>query len=157
MAKTHVRRLPVAVEAGSDYTSVFELAPAPIASPERWARAVFEGAPTAYRLALRVGWRLGLRLRLAPAGDRGAVAGWTLTPPDPRAAALTSDGPLLTARNQVDLLDGSLTWTTVVGFRNRLGRVVWTLAAPIHHLTLPWLLRRAARRIMSVEEDPHGR
>ena len=52
--------------------------------------------------------------------------------------------PLLKAQNIVAVGDDVVVWVTEVRFESPLGRVLWGLAAPVHHLTIPFLLTRAA-------------
>jgi hypothetical protein len=145
-AAVRVRRIRTVPEPGADYTSVFEVTPAGSGPAHGWLRAVFDGAPAPYRRLLRAGWLLALRLHLASATDPAHVQGWTLAIDGPDRASLTAAGPRVAARNDVRRAGAALTWTTVVSYRSPVGRALWTVAAPVHHLTLPWLLRRAARR-----------
>ena len=61
----------------SDYASAFEvtIGEGDGRSPEQWARAVFEGAPTAIRWFVVFGWRYVLGLRLGPRSSPDYVAG----------------------------------------------------------------------------------
>jgi uncharacterized protein DUF2867 len=111
---------------------------------EEWARATFEGAPAAVRLVIVAGWRLALGLRLVPRGSPSSVLGWRILSNTPLAIVLATDSPLLTARLVVQVDGALVVHTTLVRLRNRLGRVVWTAATPIHQLTIPFLLNHAA-------------
>ena len=134
--------------AGSDYASAFALAvraDSPAPTPEQWARAAFEGAPAPLLRLLPLAWRLGLGLRLGPRPSPGHVLGWSLTGSDTRTATLTARSGLLTAHNVVALRDNEVVRVTLVRFERRAARPLWAVAAPIHHLTVPYLLARAAR------------
>jgi hypothetical protein len=133
-----------------EYASAFALAlgdAAALRPAEQWARAVFEGAPPLLRRVVLFGWRVFLRLRLQPLDAADQVLGWRLE----RGAAgadtvtLAAASPLLRAEN-IAAVDGSVVlWVTVVHFEGRTGRLLWTLASPLHHVVIPYLLRRAGR------------
>ena len=132
---------------GAQYASAF-LLPDPQArdlTPEQWARAAFEGAPRLWRWVLNVGWRLGLGLQLGPAGSRHHVAGWPVAASDEDSIVLAADSRILTARDVFTVSGEGVTWVTIVRFERPIARIVWGLAAPVHHLTVPWLLTRPSR------------
>lgn len=131
------------------YASAFELptGAATSRSPEQWLRATFETAPTPVSLFVRAGWRFVLGLRLAPMSSSEHVLGWTVTDTDTRSAAIQAHSRLLGSQNTVVVGDGKVAWVTFVRFTRPLARMVWAAAAPIHHRTIPYLLRRAARRM----------
>ena len=133
----------------SGYASAFELSrPATdTRSPEQWARAVWEQAPPPVRWLLLVGWRIGLGLRLGPRDTPAQVLGWVLTSTTGRAVALDARSRLMTARNVVELRGTRVRWTTFVRFDRRPAGTLWFLAAPVHHVMIPYLLRRAATRV----------
>jgi hypothetical protein len=147
VSEIQVRRVTDPSPDGAAYRFGVELAPAPPASAEDWARGALEGAPAAYRLVLQLGWRFGLVLHLARSGTPGQIAGWTTSDVGPDTVTLSASSPLVEAAHEVTFVDGIVRWTTVLRYRNRLGRLLWKAAAPVHELTMPWLLRRAARRI----------
>lgn len=134
-----------------DYASAFRVrtAAAHVRSPREWTRVVFEGAPPPLAWFVRVGWLLVLRLRLTESPE--GVAGWRVVGADADSATLAAESPLLTARNAAIVDDDGLTWATYVRFRGPLGRLVWTIAARVHHVVIPILLRRAVRR---TEREP---
>jgi hypothetical protein len=113
---------------------------------ERWARATFEGAPAAVRVAIVRGWRSALGLRLLPRGAPSSVLGWRILSSVPSAVVLATDSPLLTARLVVQVEGERVMHTTFVRLDHPLGRVVWAAAVPIHQLTIPFLLNHAASR-----------
>jgi hypothetical protein len=138
-----------AVPLGTDYASAFRLEAKPgnLGTAEQWARGVFEGPPLVVRLAIRFGWIFLLRLRLAPSNSEDHVAGWTIATDTPTTFRMRVDSPLMAASNRAEVDDAGVLWVTEVDFANRLGRVLWAFAAPIHHLTIPMFLRNAARKI----------
>ncbi|MFH8410154.1 DUF2867 domain-containing protein [Streptomyces sp. NPDC018019] len=141
-----VRRIAVPL-ADAHYASAFTapVAGLPPLSPEDWTRAVFEEAPAALQRCLYAGWRGGLGLRLSPRSAPKHVLGWPITESGSGTVTLEAHSPFLTARNIVSLNGTSLTWSTVVHFKNRTGRAIWASAAPLHHQVVPLLLRRAIR------------
>lgn len=134
--------------AAFDYASAFELASsgAPSRAPESWARAVFEDAPRLLRWVLLRGWRLGLGLRLGPRPSPGHVLGWAVSDAGPDTVTLGARSGLIDARNIILVEDSRVVWVTLVRFERRPGGLLWAAAAPVHHLTVPYLVRRAARR-----------
>ncbi|MFE0019779.1 hypothetical protein [Amycolatopsis sp. NPDC059021] len=132
----------------SGYAGAFELSH-PVTgdrSPEQWARAVWEQAPALVRRLLLGGWRIGLGLRLGPRDTPAQVLGWTLTSATGQVAVLDARSRLLTARNVVELRGARVRWTTFVRFDTRPARVLWSLAVPVHHVMMSYLLRRAAEQ-----------
>jgi hypothetical protein len=132
--------------AGADYASGFETARAATdtRSPEQWARATWEGAPRGVRGFLVTGWKLGLGLRLGSGSDH--VLGWTVVTATPETIVLEARSGLLTAHNMVRVEDTRVLWTTFVRYEKPSARLLWRAAAPVHHLTLPYLLKLAAKQ-----------
>lgn len=118
----------------------------------QWARSVFEGAPSVVRWCLVFGWRrvLGLQLGARPSDDH--VLGWAVADGDlvPGSAELTAASRFLRASNIVAVEPSTVTWVTLVHYSHPIARPLWTMARPIHHLTMRYLLRRAARSATTV-------
>jgi hypothetical protein len=131
---------------GSAHASAFEvrIAHGDNRSPEQWARAIFEETPTAMRAFVEFGWRFVLGLRLGSRTSPDHVAGWRLRVIGPGVINLEVQSWLLTATKEVRVASGTLRMGTVVRFKRRLGRVIWTLITPVHYLTEPYLLGYAA-------------
>jgi hypothetical protein len=130
----------------TDYEVAFRL-PLPGADANGagwWARAAFGGMPAAPRAVLLLGWRFGLRLRLGPSRSPDYVLGWRLAERRPHVAALTAPSPLIDAVNIVLVDPSGVTWVTLLRYRKAVGRFMWAAAAPVHELTMPYLLNRAA-------------
>jgi hypothetical protein len=138
-------------EPDSDYVVEFrhDAPHAAAVSAEAWARQVFDGPPLAFRLLLRLGWRYGLRLHLARAGQPRAIAGWEIVEATPTRCRLTADSPLLVATNEAVVGTDGVRWMTTVGYRSVSGRILWTCASVLHRLTMPLLLRSAARALLA--------
>jgi hypothetical protein len=129
----------------SDYASAFEvtIAEGDGRSPEQWARAVFEDAPTAIRWFIVFGWRFVPWLRLGPRSSPGYVSGWRIRDARPGVLILEVHSWLLTADKEIRVASGSVRMSTFVRYRRGLGRAVWSLVAPVHHRTEPFLLAYA--------------
>ncbi len=147
MSKCRKRFKPAKILRKSDYASAFEL-PTPDAqslTPEQWARATFEGAPVLLRWLLVMGWTLVLGLRLGPRPSAGHVLGWLISDSGSDSITLESRSRLVATRNIVVVNDSNVVWVTFVRFNRRIARPVWAVAAPIHHMAIPYLLKRASR------------
>jgi Protein of unknown function (DUF2867) len=131
---------------GADYASAFEVTipKGDDRTPEQWARAVFEDTPATIRGFVAFGWRFVLRLRLGPRSTPDYVSGWRVQEARPDVIVLEVQSWLLTATKEIRIASGTLRMSTLVCYRRGLGRVIWTLAAPIHHRTEPYLLGYAA-------------
>jgi hypothetical protein len=135
----------------ANYASAFALTTetAGAATPLQWARAVFEDAPTALRWCMVFGWTKVLGLRLTRRRSDDHVLGWSIADSDlvPGSTALIAASRVLRAANTVTVDGPTITWVTLVHYSSAAGRPLWALARPIHHLTIPFLLGRAARTI----------
>ena len=126
-----------------DYASAFARTSGSEVTARRWAGAILEEAPTWVRWLLRVGWRFGLGLDVGRADAPDTVLGMPVISEADDAVVCEMSSRLLIARNVFVLDRGRIVWVATVRFRTRLGRVLWTAATPLHHLMVPWLLRRA--------------
>jgi hypothetical protein len=115
-------------------------------SPEQWAGAVFEEAPTAIRSFVRFGWRYVLGLRLSPSSSPDYIAGWTVRDSGPTIINLEVQSWLLTARKEIRVSGDTVRIETDVRYKQNAGRILWTLLIPVHYLTEPYLLGFAASR-----------
>jgi hypothetical protein len=115
-------------------------------TPLQWARAVFEDAPAALRWFVVFGWRHVLGLRLGPRPSDGHVLGWAISGGDlvEGSVALTAQSPFLRASNIVAVEETTVTWVTLVHYSGAAARPLWAIARPIHRLTIPYRLGRAA-------------
>lgn len=126
-------------------------------TPVQWARAVFEGAPAALRWCVVFGWTRVLGLRLGPRTSDDHILGWQIANGDLVAGstALLAESRFLRACNIVSVETSTVTWVTLVHYSRAAARPLWALARPIHHLTLRYLLARAARTAAEAE-SPSG-
>jgi hypothetical protein len=153
-ARAHRVVVPASAGPGTDfgppdYSVAFglPLANADAHDAETWIRAVFDGAPAAFRPVLAAGWRFGLGLRLGPRRSPEHVSGWRIAERRGGLVAVTASSRLLVAMNVV-LVDASgVTWLTFVRYRRRAGQLAWGSAAPIHQWTAPYLLTHAGKSL----------
>jgi hypothetical protein len=116
-------------------------------TPVQWARAVFEGAPSLLRWCMVFGWTRVLGLHLEPGPSDDHVLGWAIADGDvvEGSTALIAESRFLRACNTVTVERSTVTWVTLVHYSSAAARPLWALARPIHHLTIRFLLARAAR------------
>lgn len=144
----------VNLEAGAErspgYATAFTVqvpdAVADTRSVQEWARHILEDAPQVLKWLVFIGWKFVLRLRLAPRGTPGTVAGWTITETTPDSITLGVNSSLVAARKVLNVGANRLTLTTHVRYEHPAGRVLWAVIAPIHHRIEPLLLTLAASR-----------
>lgn len=155
MTKIRARRADVpertrqsAVAGPVDTACAFEIA-RPVTdrfTAEQWARSVFEGAPTSVRAFLVFGWRTVLGLPSRPRTGADRVLGWHIRSCQPDLVVLEQRSRLIDALNVVQVDDTQVYWTTTVKYQSPLARTVWSMVLPVHIITVPRLLARAARR-----------
>jgi Protein of unknown function (DUF2867) len=131
--------------APSGYASAFAL---PIGArkfltPEQWARATFEGAPSPLRVLLTTAWHYGLGLRLGAPASPDHVLGWVISSSAPDSITLEARSRLMVAQNIVAVSDSTVVVVTFVQFNRRAGRALWAVATPVHIKVIPFLLQRA--------------
>lgn len=133
----------------ANYAAAFELSfgGADSKTPLLWAIAVFGGAPAAVRWCLLFGWTRLLRLNLGAQPSKDHVLGWAGADSDlvPGSTALFAASRVLQATNIVSVETSTVTWVTLVHCSRATARPLWAIARPFHHLTLRYLLVRAAR------------
>jgi hypothetical protein len=149
------RRVDVTEEtdtlADHGYASAFEvITPGTDArSPEQWARAAFEDGPAPIRWFVLIGWRYVLGFRLGPRPSSDHVLGWKIVETAPDSIVLELRSALVIARKVVRVEGARVVMTTFVRYRRPRARALWSAVAPIHHLTEPYLLGRAAAHLAS--------
>jgi hypothetical protein len=128
------------------YHDTFEARVAPNSrSAEQWARAIFEDAPLAVRWFVVIGWRFGLALRLGPRPSPDHVLGWKIVTVAPDRITLGArSGILGQAQLVVHVEPSRIAVATVVRFKHRGARAIWSVVGLIHRRILPYLLNRAA-------------
>jgi len=150
MSRVHRTAVPsdaLANLPGAHYSVAFQLEYTGHRTPEQWARALLEGGPTVWRLVLMFGWRYILGLQLGPSHSQTPwhVQGWPIATNDEKTIALTASSSILDAANVFEVGPDTVTWVTLVRYKNPVGRVLWTALAPVHQLSVPPLFIRASR------------
>jgi hypothetical protein len=112
---------------------------------EQWARATFEDAPGALRAFIVAGWTVGLGLSLGPRGSPEHVLGWRILTAAEDLIILSVQSVLLGSAHLVfGLEDSRVLLASLVRYEKRIARPIWSVAQPVHHQIVPYLLRRAA-------------
>ncbi|WP_375483069.1 DUF2867 domain-containing protein [uncultured Jatrophihabitans sp.] len=152
MTTPRTQRVPVPERIGTTkdseragYRTAVRLNGGPSLSPEQWARGTFERAPSIVRYMLLLGWRLAFRLRLGSRTSAGTVLGWYVTESSADLATVSAGSKLLEAQHHFLRDSDGIVWVTLVRAHTRAGRLVWRAIAPMHELSMPLLLRWAAR------------
>jgi hypothetical protein len=130
--------------ANPNYAVAFVVPATDTRTPEQWARAVFEAVSAGVRWYLRIGWKYGLWLRLGPSSSPQHVAGWQIVESTSQVIIIEAESPLLVAHNVIQVGNDGVSLTTSVRYERWLGRVLWSIAAPLHVRTLPHLMRHAS-------------
>ncbi len=143
-----VRWLTTLADPNYTYACEVESTAAGTRSAEQWARAVFEDAPQPLRSVIVLGWLVGLGLRLAPRSSSSHVLGWTIVAHTPTAVVLAVDSFLLSAQLVVRVHESNVIHATFVRYERNAARGLWPTAALIHQRVIPYLLTRAATRIV---------
>lgn len=130
--------------ANPSYTVSFAVPVTKTRTPEQWARAVFEAVSAGMRWYLRIGWKYGLWLNLGPRSSPEHIAGWRILDSTSQVIILEAESPLLVAHNVIQVGNDFVRLTTSVRYERRLGRVLWSVAAPLHVRTIPHLMRHAS-------------
>lgn len=165
MSPSRVRRVEVPefiastfARSTANYAAAFALTTGAGATrtPVQWARAVFEGGPKLLRWFVVFGWRHVLGLKLGPIPSDSHVLGWAIADGELVAGstALTAESRFLQASNIVIVEGPELTWVTLVHYSSFGARPLWTMARPIHHLTIRYLLARANRMTRDAAVTP---
>jgi hypothetical protein len=132
---------------GADYTFAcrIERTGADEGSAEQWARDIFGSAPRPLYWFIIIGWIAFVRLRLGPRSSPEYVAGWTIESSNPESVVLAADSGAATNRLVIRVGKEEVVHATFIRFERPIGRIRWAVTGPIHQLTIPYLMRRAAR------------
>lgn len=114
-------------------------------SAEQWIREVFEGPPAPVRSFLWLGWSM-FGARLGPCPSPTHVVGWRIEENMPDHIRVVVEWTVGLRANLVLRTHASgVILATFVRHHRRASRILWPLVVPVHHLTLRYLLSRAAR------------
>jgi hypothetical protein len=116
-------------------------------TPEEWARAILEGAPTALRTKLLLGWS-AIGLKVARGRSARSVLGWQLRASGPEFVLLGADSRI-GMPGELVFLPGhdKLVFATFVQQDNFIARAVWAATEPTHVPVVRDVLEQAARRL----------
>jgi hypothetical protein len=116
-------------------------------TPEEWARAILEGAPTALRTKLLLGWS-AIGLKVAHGGSARSVLGWLVRASGPEFVLLGADSRI-GMPGELLFLPGrdKLVFATFVQQDNFIARVVWAATEPTHVPVVRDVLEQAGRRL----------
>lgn len=128
-----------------DYVDEFVLTTAAVGGDAaEWARAMFEESID--RKSRTLIFESILRMRVAPDGEPGTIAGWDVIASSGTHVLMATAGPLVECRLLVQRRPGQVRLMTAMRYRRRTGRLAWAVLSPKHRGLAPWLLRQAADR-----------
>jgi hypothetical protein len=147
LLRTH--QIPAAVRALSslpeiDYADQFTLDTDLVATPERWARAMFGDVPSAGE---RLIWQGILGLRLGRGPSPSTVAGWRIGGRGDDWIRLEAASWFMTADLLVRSAGGAVALATFVHYERPLGHALWPPLSAVHRYLVPRVLRDAAARV----------
>jgi hypothetical protein len=135
----------VAAMPDADYVDVSVL-PADDAtdwSPEQWARAVLESAPSARPFAF-IPWRVLLGLRLGPWPSPDHVHGWKIAGRGDQWLWLETASWLMTCHAVVHVEDGQVSAALFVRYDHPIAALWWPPLSVVHRRAMPVILRQGA-------------
>jgi hypothetical protein len=127
-----------------DYADSFTVATDAVASPERWARAMFGDVPSAGELLI---WRGFLGLRLSRGRSPATVAGWWIGDRGDEWIRLETESWFLAANMVVRSGGGQLSLDTFVHYKKRIAYAVWRPLSVVHRFLAPRVVRDTAARM----------
>ncbi|WP_405795640.1 hypothetical protein [Streptomyces sp. NBC_01506] len=131
------------------YADHFTLTTDTVATPERWARAMFGDVPTP---AERFIWRGLLGLRLAPGRSPDTVAGWRIAARGEDWIRLEAASWFLACDLVVRSPHGQVSLGTFLHYTpRRPGRAIWPPLSAVHRRLAPGLLHDAEARVHKSE------
>jgi hypothetical protein len=133
----------VAAMPDADYVdvSVLPSADATDWSPEEWARAVLESAPSARRFAF-IPWRVFLGLRLGPWPSPDHVHGWKIAGQGDDWLRLETASWLMTCHVVVHVEDGQVSAALFVRYDHPIAALWWPPLSIGHRRAMPVILRQ---------------
>ncbi len=136
----------------ADYVDAFAIAAPPTATARSWADASLHGSRGVFGSVV---WRGLLRFDLAPADRAGTAFGWLVASEEPERVVMDVDGPLAAGRMVFAVADDTTTWTTMLRFHRRAGRLLWAGLGHGHRALAPVCLDRATDHLgRLVTADP---
>lgn len=127
-----------------DYVDLFTHPTDTVATPERWARAMFGDVPSVGELFI---WRGLLGLRLDRTRSPETVGGWRLADRGADWVRLETTSWFMTGNMVVIAADGHVSLATLLRYDRRLGQLLWPTLSAVHRRLVPGVLRGAAARL----------
>jgi Protein of unknown function (DUF2867) len=149
VARSARQHLPVV-----DYADAFLIPTDDRFPAEAWAREAFEHVEVRHLIVMQAIWRVLLGLRLGALGARGQVAGWQILEQHEDVVVLAATSRMMDARLVFEAGQEGATMTTLLHFRGRLGRWVWSAAGGIHRRGVPRILARSRAGLRRDADDP---
>ncbi len=143
----------VAAMPDADYVDVSVL-PADDAtdwSPEEWARAVLELAPSARRFGF-IPWRVLLGLRLGPWPSPDHVHGWKIADRGDDWLRLETASWMMTCHAVVRVEDAQTSAALFVRYDNPIAALWWPLLSPVHRRAMPVIMGQG-RRVLRAKSE----
>ena len=133
----------VVADFAADYVDAFAIdGPTRIAA-RAWADSSLHGSDAAGGLFRTVVWHGLLRFDLADADEAGTAFGWRVSTEQDCLVVMDVDGPLAAGRMIFAVSDDTTTWTTMLRFHRRTGRVLWAILGHGHRALAPSCLDHA--------------
>jgi len=150
----HARRIApdpsVVVDFAADYVDSFAIETALAAGARAWADASLHGSRGVFGSVV---WHGLLRFELAAEGEARTAFGWRVTTEQDRLMVMDIDGPLAAGRMVFAVSDDMATWSTMLRFRGRTGRVLWAILGHGHRALAPVCLDRASTHLGTVNAN----
>ncbi len=134
----------VVADFAADYVDAFAIEGPPRITARSWADSSLHGSGAAGGLFRTVVWHGLLRFDLADADEAGTAFGWRVSTEQDCVVVMDVDGPLAAGRMIFVVRGDTTTWTTMLRFHRRTGRVLWAILGPGHRALAPSCLDQAA-------------
>lgn len=150
----HARRVEpdpaVVVDFAADYVDSFAIETSPAEEARTWADASLHGSRGVFGSVV---WHGLLRFDLAREDEARTAFGWQLTTEQERLMVMDIDGPLAAGRMVFAVTDDMATWSTMLRFHGRTGRVLWATLGHGHRALAPVCLDRASAHLGTVNSN----
>lgn len=146
----------VVADFAADYVDSFAIDGLPGSRARAWADSSLHGSDAAGGLFRSVVWHGLLRFDLAGGAEAGTAFGWRVSAEQDDIVVMEVDGPLAAGRMIFAVTSEATTWTTMLRFHRRTGRVLWAILGHGHRALAPSCLERARtylRRTALVDDE----
>ena len=134
----------VVADFAADYVDAFAIEGPTRIAARAWADSSLHGSDAAGGLFRTVVWHGLLRFDLADADEAGTAFGWRVSTEQDCLVVMDVDGPLAAGRMIFTISHDTTTWTTMLRFHRRTGRVLWAILGHGHRALAPSCLDQAA-------------